>query len=159
MERVLVSSCLLGEPVRYHGGHSRVDDPPLQRWIEEGRVVALCPEAAGGLPTPRPAAEIVRRSDGVRVLTAAGHDVTDAFTRGAEEAVRLCRQHAIRVAILKESSPSCGSRTIYDGTFTGRKIDGAGLTASRLVESGVRVFSEREIDRAAEYLNELEAGG
>jgi len=159
MQRILVSSCLLGEPVRYHGGHSRADHPALQRWLAEGRIVALCPETAGGLPTPRPAAEIVRRADGVRVLTAAGGDVTEAFARGADEAERLCRLHAIRVAILKESSPSCGSHTIYDGSFAGRKVGGLGITASRLAGLGVRVFSESEIGEALEFVSGLEAGG
>jgi len=93
------------------------------------------------------------------VLTRSGGDATGAFTRGAEEAVSLCRQHEIRVAILKDSSPSCGSHTVYDGTFSGRKIEGQGITAERLTAIGVRVFSENEIDEAADYVRGLETGG
>jgi uncharacterized protein YbbK (DUF523 family) len=156
MQKILVSACLLGEPVRFHGGDSRLADPTLQRWIEEGRVVRLCPEVAGGLPTPRPAAEIVRSPDGRRVLTASGRDVTAAFAAGADEAVRLCREHGIRIAILKESSPSCGGQRVYDGTFSGRRIEGQGITAGTLMEIGVRVFNETEIARAARALSELE---
>ena len=155
MHKVLISACLLGEPVRYHGGDSRVEHGTLRRWQHEGRVVALCPEVAGGLGTPRPAAEIVQTADGRRVLTCAGQDVTDAFEAGAAAAVRLCADEGIRIAILKQSSPSCGSRTVYDGSFRGRPTEGRGLTAERLVAAGVQVFDESEIDAAAAYLESL----
>jgi uncharacterized protein YbbK (DUF523 family) len=152
MERILVSACLLGEPVRYNGGAATSDDPLLFRWRREGRVVSFCPEVAGGLGTPRPRAE---RQE-LRVVTDAGADVTAAFTRGAELARDAARQHGIRVAILKDGSPSCGSSFVYDGTFAGRRIAGAGLTTEWLRRDGVRVFSEKQLREAAAYLEELE---
>jgi len=157
MEQILISACLLGERVRYHGGDARSEHPILRRWQDEGRLVPLCPEVTGGLATPRPAAEITVTPEGRRVLTAAGADVTRAFERGAEAAVHACAAHGIRVAILKDGSPSCGSRSIYDGTFSGRRTVGNGITAARLLAAGVRTFTESEMDLAIEYLDSLEA--
>jgi uncharacterized protein YbbK (DUF523 family) len=163
MEKVLVSACLLGARVRYHGGDARTEHPALARWREEERLVSVCPERDGGLPTPRPPAEIVGAAGGSGVIaklavvrTAAGADVTAAFLRGAEAALDAVRQHRIRIAILKDGSPSCGSGSIYNGTFSGTRVAGAGVTAAMLQAHGVRVFSEREIDAASAYLAALE---
>jgi uncharacterized protein YbbK (DUF523 family) len=156
MERILVSACLLGERVRYHGGDARLAHPILERWREEGRLVPLCPEVAGGLSTPRPAAEIMRTPTGRRVVTAAGMDRTPAFELGASAALRECAAGRIRVALLKDGSPSCGTRVVYDGTFSGHRIDGQGIAAARLSADGVAVFSESEIEAAADYLAALE---
>ena len=156
MEKVLISACLLGERVRYHGGDARIAHPILRRWHEEGRLVPLCPEVTGGLTTPRPAAEITVTPEGRRVLTAAGQDVTGAFERGAEAAVNACATHGIRIAILKDGSPSCGSRSIYDGSFSGRRLEGEGVTAARLRAAAVRIFSQDEIDAAADYMHSLD---
>jgi uncharacterized protein YbbK (DUF523 family) len=156
MEKILISACLLGERVRYHGGDARLEHPLLRRWHEEGRLIPLCPEVTGGLTTPRPAAEITVTPEGRRVLTAAGQDVTGAFERGAEAAAKACADQDIRIAILKDGSPSCGSRSIYDGSFGGRRVDGEGVTAARLRAAGVRIFSESELDSAAEHLENLE---
>jgi uncharacterized protein YbbK (DUF523 family) len=158
VEKILISACLLGERVRYHGGDARRDHPILRRWQAEGRLVPLCPEVTGGLSTPRPAAEITVTRQGRRVLTAAGADVTGAFEGGAEAAVQACAAHGIRVAILKDGSPSCGSRAIYDGTFSGRQVDGEGVTAMRLRAAGIRIFGESEIEAASGYLETLESG-
>ena len=158
MEKILVSACLLGERVRYHGGDAWIGHPILRRWHEEGRLVPLCPEVTGGLTTPRPAAEITVTPEGRRVLTAAGQDVTGALERGAEAAANACAAHGIRIAILKDGSPSCGSRSIYDGSFSGRRLDGEGLTTTRLLAAGIRIFSENEIDAATNYLQALDSG-
>jgi uncharacterized protein YbbK (DUF523 family) len=156
MQRILVSACLLGERVRYHGGDARLDDPILERWRQEERLVPLCPETAGGLPTPRPPAEIATTPQGRRVLTAAGRDVTAAFERGADRAADACAAHNIRIAILKDRSPSCGVSAIHDGRFSGRLTPGQGVTAARLQAMGVRIFSEMEIDEARKHLETLE---
>ncbi len=156
MRKILVSACLLGERVRYHGGDAAVSHPILARWRAEGRLVVVCPEVDGGLTTPRPPAELVDRPDGRRVLTVQGADVTSAFENGAHVALNACAAEDIRIAILKDGSPSCGSRTIYDGRFSGRRVPGQGLTAERLSDAGVKVFSEDEIDQAAAYLSALE---
>lgn len=151
---VLVSSCLLGAEVRYHGGSARVDSAILRRWEDEGRIVAVCPEVAGGLGTPRPPAEIVN-GDGTlvlrgraRVVTRHAVDVTQAFQAGAAHAVRLAADLGIRVAVLKTGSPSCATGSVYDGTFSGTRIPGMGVTAAALQESGVRVFNELQLAEA-----------
>jgi uncharacterized protein YbbK (DUF523 family) len=162
VEKILVSACLLGAPVRYHGGDAASDHPVLRRWAREGRLVSVCPEQDGGLPTPRPPAEIIG-GGGAAVLTraavvrtAAGVDVSDAYRRGADRALAAARAHGIRIAILKEGSPSCGSGTIYDGSFSGTRAPGDGVTAALLRSNGIHVFSEHELDRAAEWLRHEE---
>lgn len=162
MERILVSSCLLGAKVRYHGGDALSDDAILRGWRDEGRLVAVCPEQDGGLPTPRPAAEIVG-GDGRGVFarvavvrTASAADVTDAFRRGAESALAVARQHGVRMAVLKDGSPSCGSAQVYDGTFSGTRVSGVGVTTAVLEAHGIRVFSDRDTAAAAAYLAHLE---
>lgn len=157
MIRVLVSDCLLGSPVRYDGRDKKSDHPVLQRWWAEGRIVAICPEMLGGLGTPRPPSEIV--NDGSRrVVTPDGTEVTSAFESGARAAEERGRAFGIRVAILKEGSPSCGSTFIYDGTFSGTRVAGEGITAALLRERGIAVFSENQLDDAAEYVSSLERG-
>lgn len=154
MERILVSSCLLGQPVRFDGSAKRRDDPLMRRWRAEGRLVPCCPEVAGGLPVPRPAAELA----GDLVRTEDGSDVTRYFLEGARLALEVARRFNLRVAILKEGSPSCGSHRVYDGTFTGRSIPGRGVTAELLTRSGVAVFAEHELDAVEAHLWDLEHG-
>ena len=164
MQRILVSACLLGQRVRYDGRDAVVSDAILGRWRDEGRLVALCPEMAGGLPVPRPPAEI-EGGDAEAVLfgraairTEAGMDVTDAFMTGAEMALAACRRHGLRMALLKEGSPSCGAHRVNDGRFAGHKVPGQGLTARLLARHGIRVFGEHEIAAAFTYLEALEDG-
>jgi uncharacterized protein YbbK (DUF523 family) len=158
-EKVLVSACLLGAPVRYNGKDKKSDHAILQRWIAEGRVVSVCPEVLGGLGTPRPPAEIVQIG-GLRLVRANdGRDVTAEFERGAADALDQALRHGARVAVLKEGSPSCGSGYVYDGTFTSTPVDGAeGVTTALLRARGIRVFSEHDFEAAAEYVESLERG-
>jgi uncharacterized protein YbbK (DUF523 family) len=156
VEQILISACLLGERVRYHGGDARIEHRILERWQSEGRLVPLCPEVAGGLTTPRPAAEIRTIAAGRRVLTAAGDDVTAAFERGAEMAAATCAARGIRIAVLKDGSPSCGSTSVYDGRFRGVRVSGLGITAERLAAAGVAVFREDQLEAANEYVGTLE---
>jgi uncharacterized protein YbbK (DUF523 family) len=109
------------------------------RLAEEFRVVAICPETVGGLPTPRPAAE--RRPDG-RVLAVDGSDVTAAYERGAAATVELARVTGARQAVLKARSPSCGCHQIY---VDDRLVDGEGVTAQALREVGLHVRSEEDL--------------
>jgi uncharacterized protein YbbK (DUF523 family) len=152
--RVLVSACLLGAEVRHHGGAATIEHPVLRRWREEGRVVGVCPEMAGGLPAPRPPSEI----RGLRVVTRDGRDVSSEFQKGARMAVQVVRELGIRVAVLKSRSPSCGTRQIYDGTFSGRLIDGDGVTAAALCREGVQVFDEYQLDAADRALSAEDDG-
>ena len=163
MIRILVSACLLGDNVRYNGTDAASSDTVLGQWCAEGRVVRFCPEVAGGLGVPRPPAEIVGPRGGAAVLdgrahvaTHAGADVTNAFVSGAQLALEVARAQHVRVAVLKEGSPSCGTHRINDGTFTGRKIEGDGVTAALLERHGIRVFSEQQVHLAARYVDGLE---
>jgi uncharacterized protein YbbK (DUF523 family) len=160
--KVLVSACLLGERVRYNGAAATAHHPVLEAWLAEGRVVAFCPEVAGGLGVPRPAAEITGPGgDGVldgtaRVLTRAGADVSPAFLGGARQALATALAHGARLAVLKDGSPSCGSGFIYNGSFSGQRRGDAGVTTALLEREGIRVFSEARLEEAAEYLGVLE---
>jgi uncharacterized protein YbbK (DUF523 family) len=161
MDKILVSRCLLGHRVRYDGGASGPFDL-LEQWISEGRVVPLCPEVAGGLPTPRAAAEIpggqgAEVLDGIAaVITTEGEDVSAQFLDGARQALELVQKHGIRVAVLKANSPSCGNLLTYDGTFSAVKVPGEGVTAALLKRHGVQVFSELELPQAAAALTQLD---
>ncbi|WP_046471178.1 DUF523 domain-containing protein [Allosalinactinospora lopnorensis] len=163
MQRVLVSACLMGKRVRFDGRAKTVEDSIVERWRSEGRLVVFCPEVAGGLPVPRPPAEIesakgagaVLRGD-ARMRTPQGADVTRFFLAGAHAALATAQTHGARMALLKESSPSCGLHRVYDGGFTGMTVPGPGVTAQVLLDHGISVFSEDEIEAAAAHLDELE---
>jgi uncharacterized protein YbbK (DUF523 family) len=163
MIRVIVSSCLLGQPVRYNGMDAPSDKTILSKWQSEGRLVNFCPEISAGFPTPRPPAETVG-GDGslvllgqARVFEDTGADVTEMFITGAKKAVSFAQKNNVRVAILTDGSPSCGSTYVYDGNFKGGTRPGKGVTAELMEHNGIRVFSEDQIDEALVYLNTLEA--
>ena len=136
---LLVSACLLGCACRYDGkSKGNVD---VQALAKEYRLIPVCPEQMGGLATPR---EPVERQ-GDRVVTKDGRDVTEAYCRGAEEALRLAELFDCSTAILKERSPSCGCGVIHDGGFAGGLIPGDGVTAELLKARGIRVLGESRI--------------
>lgn len=137
---VLISACLLGVRCRYDGGAQ--PQAGLQRLSALAALIPVCPEQLGGLPTPRAPSE--RRGDGVCDIS--GADVTGAFRRGAGETCRIAALSGARLALLKARSPSCGSREVYDGSFSGRLVPGSGVAAQALRDMGVRVFDETEIE-------------
>ena len=141
MKRLLVSACLLGANCKYSGGNNRLDPADLLALRKKWTLVSVCPEMAGGLGVPREPSE--RR--GEKVVSRSGRDVTEAFARGAETACRLCARFGCETALLKENSPSCGSGTIYDGSFSGTLTAGDGLTAERLRALGVTIVGESGI--------------
>jgi len=158
--RLLVSACLLGEPVRYDGCGKGLENTGLNALLKQKRVIAFCPEVAGGLSIPRDAAEI-QTSDGYAVLdnigrvkTSKGDDVTEHFLQGARQALALCRQHQIKIAVLTELSPSCGSSQIYDGSFSRSLHRGVGVTTALLKQHGITVFSQHQISDAITLLND-----
>ena len=157
--RILVSRCLLGEPVRYDGREKPLGHHLLREWEERGLLVPACPELLGGLGVPRAPAQIVGGSGEdvlagrARVITGHGEDVTQAFVRGAEAARALAEEHGCAFALLKEKSPSCGVRWIYDGTFSDALRPGRGVVAAMLRAAGLRVFSEEELDHLAVLLS------
>lgn len=133
----MISACLCGLPTRYDGASKPVD-PAIQALVDSDVVIPVCPECMGGLPTPRPPAEICAG----RVINTAGVDVTVQYQSGAEQTLAICRRHGITRAILKENSPSCGCTQVYDGTFSRQLVDGKGVTAALLEENGITVYNE-----------------
>jgi uncharacterized protein YbbK (DUF523 family) len=151
---VLVSACLLGVGCTHDGGHEL--RPAVVSLGETYRLVPVCPETVGGLPTPRPRAELA--ADG-RVRTADGTDLTDAYGRGAVHAVQLAAGTGACRAVLKARSPSCGCHEVYDGSFTRRRVPGAGITAAALRRAGVDVVDEEDVARGALAPGDRSAGG
>lgn len=135
----LISACLCGESCRYDGGH--FDYPALRQLVAEEVALPYCPEHRGGLPIPRKPCEIL----GDRVLAADGTDCTAEYRKGAEGALALCREQGITAAILKEGSPSCGVCRIRDGSHSGRKIPGQGITARLLSDNGITLYTEENL--------------
>ncbi len=158
--KIFISACLLGRPVRYDGKGKPLHDPRIERWKAEGRLVGYCPEQAGGLPTPRLPAEIEAGMNGedvlagrARVLEVTGGDVTAEFVEGGKKAVAFAWEQGCDVALLIDGSPSCGSGFIYDGSFSGTRHPGFGVTAALMREAGIEVFSDRELDRLAAHID------
>ena len=136
---IIVSACLAGIFCRYNGDTEPFE--PVVDLVRQGKAIPFCPEAMGGLPTPRPPCEI---TDG-RIVNADGVDQTEEFIRGAEEGLRLAQLTGCTEAILKSRSPSCGSGTIYDGTFSSTRIPGNGVFADLLIKHGITVRTEEDL--------------
>ncbi|WP_125778937.1 DUF523 domain-containing protein [Pseudoalteromonas rubra] len=158
MEKILISSCLVGNKVRYNASCLSLPESDWY-WLQTNvELVVFCPEVSAGLPTPRPPAEIIAGKGAdvlrgsFRVVGDDGIDVTMQFVAGAQNALALCQRQQIKYAVLTLSSPSCGSTNIYDGTFSGTKVNGSGVTAALLEEQGIKVFSQHTI---AELKREL----
>ncbi len=141
MARILVSGCLFGCDCRYKGDNCRSEK--LLALGEAHTLIPVCPEQLGGLPTPREPSEI--QPDG-RVQMAGGRDVTAEYRKGAETALDIARRCKADFAVLKANSPSCGKGVIYDGTFTGKKCPGNGVTAALFLSAGIPVYTEEELD-------------
>ena len=137
---VLVSACLLGITCKYDGGDNR--NEKVFRLNEKCHLIPVCPEQLGGLSTPRLPSEI---RDG-KVYASDGTDVTRAFVKGAQMTLQIGQTFGCQCAIMKARSPSCGCGLIYDGTFSGVKTEGDGMTASLLKKNGIQVYTEEKID-------------
>jgi uncharacterized protein YbbK (DUF523 family) len=151
--RILISACLMGQPVRYDGKGKLFAHDLIDLWREEGRLVVFCPELAGGFPVPRPPAEIAGGMSGGDVLAGrasvieiGGRDVTAQFIAGAEKALALAREQGCLYALLIDGSPSCGSGFVYDGSFSSASHPGNGVTVALLAANGIDVFAPAEID-------------
>ncbi|HHW57727.1 MAG TPA: DUF523 domain-containing protein [Clostridia bacterium] len=134
----LVSACLAGVNCKYDGGNNGKEE--IKKLIEEGKAILVCPEQLGGLPTPRLPSEI--RGD--RVFDIKGKEVTENFYRGAYETLKIAKMYGIREAIFKAKSPSCGCGKIYDGTFSGKLVEGDGITTRILKKNGITVMTEQD---------------
>lgn len=144
-EAILVSACLLGVNCRYDGGGGRSQE--VLKLMEQYHLIPICPEQMGGMKTPRKPAELrkQREPDGketTKVFNKDEEDVTEFFVRGAREALELAKLYGCTKAVLKERSPSCGCGTVYDGTFSGKKVPGNGITAELLAKNNITVLGE-----------------
>lgn len=138
---ILISACLLGMSCRYNGEGQII--PGTDKLMEKHHLVPICPEIYGGLSTPREPSEIKNG----RVISKSGNDLTEYFERGAEEILALTKLYHCKYAILKERSPSCGYKEIYDGTFSGKIINGNGILAALLLKNGIVIIDETETDK------------
>ena len=150
MKKIIISACLIGEKCRYNGLDSMSE--AVTNKFETDSLIQICPEQMGGLPTPRPAAEIIG-GDGeavlngrARVVTVDGEDQTEAFLAGAYRALEIVQAHRATHAILKSKSPSCGCDKIYDGSFTGTLTDNDGVTAALFRQHGIKIITEEDLE-------------
>lgn len=140
-KKALVSACLIGVECKYSGGSNVLPEEKLKKLMDEYELLPVCPEVYGGLTTPRDPSE----RQGEKVVSCKGADVTAQFEKGAQTALNMAELFGAEIAILKENSPSCGSGTIYDGTFSLTLTEGDGVTAQLLKENGITVIGESEI--------------
>lgn len=141
MAKILVSACLIGCDCRYIGDSCR--NEVVRALAEKHILIPVCPEQLGGLTTPRLPSE----RQGEKVVMVDGTDVTAQFAKGAENALEIAKLTNVDFAILKAHSPSCGKGMIYNGTFSGEKCEGNGVTADLFIENGIHVFTEKELDK------------
>ncbi|MDZ5606665.1 DUF523 domain-containing protein [Bacillus pseudomycoides] len=145
---IVISACLGGIACRYDGNDNLISK--IEELLQNEEAVLICPEVLGGLPTPRPSAEIIGGNgddvlDGeAMVMDKDGNDVTEAFIQGAYKALEAIKDLNPEYIILKERSPSCGSSTIYTGEFNGNKQDGYGVTTALFRRHGFTVISEED---------------
>ena len=146
----LISACLCGVNCKYNGLNN-LNDKCLEL-LRKGEALLVCPEQLGGLNTPRIPSETLGNAKDIielnkgKVINKEGKDVTKEFLKGAKEALKIAKEANIKKAILKESSPSCGSNFVYGGSFTGNKIKGKGITAYLLEKEGIEIISEKDLD-------------
>lgn len=155
--KILISACLVGEKVKYDGGDNALHVRCIEVWKEEGVLVSVCPEVLGGLSVPRPPCEVIFGQK--CVVNACGENVTEAFFKGANEALRIAKDERVVMAILKARSPSCGKDTIYDGTFSHTKVNDSGVTCKVLQKEGIAVFSEEELEKASAFYTNIRFHG
>lgn len=141
--RMLCSACLLGKNCKYNGGNifNEILAKFLRLHEEQIEVVPVCPEVMGGLPVPRVPAEIVNG----KVMTRDGASVDAEFRAGAARALQIAKEKQVHVAVLQSRSPSCGSKEIYDGTFSRTLIPGKGIFAEQLAEEGIVCIDVEDI--------------
>lgn len=133
--KIIVSACLAGLECRYDCASQ--ERAFIRELVEKGEAIPVCPEQMGGLPTPRPPAEI----QGERVISVEGKDVSYEYARGAREALKIAELIGAREALLKSKSPMCGSGKVYDGSFQGKLVEGDGIFTRLLKKKGLKVTS------------------
>ncbi len=128
-EKCLVSACLIGLPTRYDNKIKK-SDSCFER-LRDKHWIPICPEQLGGLPTPRPAAEITGGNGHdvlagtAKVIDITGEDVTNLFLKGAKAVLTIAKAQDIKQCYLKSKSPSCGVHAVR------------GVLAALLEENGI----------------------
>lgn len=138
--RILVSACLLGENCKYSGGNNR--NQKVLDFVKGHEVIPVCPEVLGGLPIPRIPCEI---RCGI-VTNREGVSCDREFRAGAQMALEIAKKQKVDLAILQSRSPSCGVKQIYSGNFDGTLVEGSGVFAAMLKETGIRVIDAEDLD-------------
>lgn len=142
---ILVSACLLGINCKYNNSNN--ENKKVKEYLQDKEFIIACPEQLGGLSTPRDPSEIIKdnKIKEYKVISNKGTDVTEKFIKGANETLKIAQLYNCNEAIMKDGSPSCGSKYIYDGSFVGKKIPGEGITSSLLRKNNIKVISEKEL--------------
>lgn len=144
---ILVSACLLGINCKYNNSNN--ENKKVKEYLQDKEFIIACPEQLGGLSTPRDPSEIIKDNENktkeYKVISNKGTDVTEKFIKGANETLKIAQLYNCNEAIMKDGSPSCGSKYIYDGRFVGKKIPGEGITSSLLRKNNIKVISEKEL--------------
>lgn len=148
MANIIVSSCLLGCNCRYDGKNCLNKD--VRILSKKHTLIPICPEQMGGLSTPRSPSEIVN----TKVISKNGNDVTNQYNKGALMALKIAKVNNCSYALLKTKSPSCGKGKIYDGSFSGKLIEGDGITVKLFKENNIKVFSDLELNELQKELYE-----
>lgn len=137
--KIMVSACLMGENCKYNGGNN-LNEKVLD-YVKGHEVISICPEVMGGLPTPRIPAEIVNGT----VTTKDGRNVDTEFRTGARTALEIAKENQVDLVVLQSRSPSCGPKQIYDGSFSGQKIEGQGVFAKLLTKNGFQIIDVEDL--------------
>ena len=149
---IMMSACLLGVNCNYKSGCSYDFTKNSRFWsylCSKYNIIPICPEQMGGLPTPRIPSELLDTAENIElgkgiIISKEGKDVTHNFVKGANEILRLSRLYSVQFAILKSKSPSCGTKSVYDGSFNSVLIDGQGYTAYLLGKSKIKLYDESD---------------
>ena len=139
--KIGVSACLVGKNTKYDGKNNY--NPYVIEFLKDKEYITICPEVFGGLPTPRIPSEQINN----KVINAIGEDVSKQFNDGAIISLNKLKEAGINIVILKERSPSCGYKKVYDGTFSKTLVNGNGVFASLAVENGFTIYTESDIEK------------
>jgi uncharacterized protein YbbK (DUF523 family) len=138
--KILVSACLLGENCKYNGGNNYC--AAVAEYVKDKTVITVCPEMLAGMGCPRTPIEIV---DGV-LRDRDGNSVDASLRDAVGQILEQISGEDIECAILKSRSPTCGVKQVYDGTFSGKLVDGSGSLAQALKDAGYKVIDAEDIE-------------
>ena len=139
--KILVSACLLGENCKYNGGNNY--NPAVAEFVKDKEVLSICPEMMAGMGCPRTPIEII---DGV-LMDRSGNNVDAAMREAVAQAMEMIRKEDIQCAVLQSRSPTCGVNQIYDGSFSGKLIDGSGVFVQALKDAGYQVIDAEDVEK------------